>query len=464
MAEIYLARAPGLEGFEKLVALKRVLPHLVADERVVGMFLKEARLAATLRHPNIVHVFDIGMAEGSYFFAMEYVEGVDARTLFLQAADRGGIIPLEQALAIVIGVAAGLHHAHEQVGTDGRPLGIVHRDVSPSNLLVSYEGSVKVADFGIAKAAAFGDTRTRSLRGKLAYMSPEQCQSAPLDRRSDVFSLGTVLYELTTGRRLFRDESEFVTMRRIVEEDAPPPSRIALGYPPDLERVVVKALRREPAERFQSAQELQLALEDLVRARRLVVSSVALGAYVHEVVPRRTTSTATAIEATRSATPDEPMRPAARAPAQHRRQRGAWWAAAVAGLGIAVATVLYFFREAPTIPPREPPAKEAPSPSELAQPSPAPAPEEPAPMPPPPAVEEPAAKSVPAESPVEAEPAAARAPGKRRPKHARPRKGSAGEKTVKAKPAAPPPPPPVPAEKPPTEKKPEWDLDSWYTR
>ncbi len=199
MAEIYLARVRGHAGFEKLVVLKRILPHIAEDPAFVKMFLDEARLAATLQHPNIADVYDVGSEGKFYFFTMEYIHGADARTVRLQAHRKSQPIPLMNALAIVHGTASALAYAHDKRGPDG-PLGLVHRDVSSSNILVSFDGAVKLVDFGIARATSReSKTRTGTLKGKIPYMSPEQCQNQPLDRRSDLFSLGVVLYELTVG-------------------------------------------------------------------------------------------------------------------------------------------------------------------------------------------------------------------------------------------------------------------------
>jgi serine/threonine protein kinase len=199
MAEIFLARVVGLEGFEKRVVLKSILAQHATDEEWVQMFLEEARLAATLQHPNIAQVFDVGRDRNVHFFTMEYVRGADVRRI-MKAAERRGGVPLEVAVAIVIGAAAGLHYAHDKTDDAGRPLGIVHRDVSPANVLVSEDGAVKVVDFGIAKAALRrAATRTGTIKGKAGWISPEQCRGDRLDRRSDIFALGILLYELTTG-------------------------------------------------------------------------------------------------------------------------------------------------------------------------------------------------------------------------------------------------------------------------
>ena len=197
MAELFLARATGIQGFEKLVVVKRILPEMARDTDYVEMFLEEARLAAGLHHSNIVQVYDIGEDEAAPFFAMEYLHGEDVRTLLRAAALRRARVPVEHALSIAIGVAAGLHHAHEKRDPDGRPLGIVHRDVSPHNVAVTFDGGVKLLDFGVAKTRRRASaTRHGTLKGKLGYMSPEQCRGDELDRRSDVFAVAILLWEL----------------------------------------------------------------------------------------------------------------------------------------------------------------------------------------------------------------------------------------------------------------------------
>jgi serine/threonine protein kinase len=289
MAELYLARASGLGGFNKLVALKRILPQYARSADFTAMFLDEARLAARIQHANVAQVYDIGRNEHGLYFTMEYVHGEDIRGIMNAALRRDGELPLEHALTIAIGAAAGLHAAHELVDDRGTLIGLVHRDVSPSNVLVSYGGCVKLIDFGVAKAAGRQtETRVGTLKGKLSYMSPEQCAGRPIDRRSDVFALGVVLYEMTTGTRLYRAEADYELMKRIVEDDAPPPTSRCADYPRELEDIVLRALRRDPAERYPSAQALQLDLEKLARHRRIHTSSVQLGAYIRELFPERT--------------------------------------------------------------------------------------------------------------------------------------------------------------------------------
>jgi hypothetical protein len=288
MAELHLARVAGIDGFEKIVVLKRILPQLAADAEFVRMFLDEARVSAALHHPNLVQVFDYGEASGSCFFTMEWVRGEDLAAVVSTAARRGEGLSLQNAVTIVVRVAEGLHHAHEARGSDGAPLGLVHRDVSPTNILVTYDGAVKLCDFGIAKAFALQARLTEGVvKGKSAYLSPEQCRGEALDRRSDVFSLGVVLYELTTGKRLFRGASDIEIRRQITDVDVPPPSQRIADYPPALEAIVLRALRRDRAERYATTLDMQLALEDFARDERLVLSSAQLGRWMEGLFPAK---------------------------------------------------------------------------------------------------------------------------------------------------------------------------------
>jgi len=288
MAELYLARTVGLEGFEKLVVIKRILPQLAANASFVTMFVNEARLAATLQHPNVAQVYDIGNDDGDYFFAMEYVHGEDLDRIALQAQQRNQGIPLDASLTLIAGLCAGLHYAHERIGPDGTPLSIVHRDVSPSNVLVSYDGSVKLVDFGIARATSRTTSAHGGLKGKIAYMSPEQCRAdVVLDRRSDIYSIGTLLYLLTTGRPPFSGETDYAILNQIVNVDAPPPRQFLPTYPESLERIVLRALARDPAQRYATALELQGALEDFAHENRLRVSPLVLARLMSTLFPAR---------------------------------------------------------------------------------------------------------------------------------------------------------------------------------
>ncbi len=287
MAEIFLARTTGIEGFEKVVVLKRILRKLALDRQCVRMFLQEAKLAAGLHHANIVQVYDVGQADGSYFFTMEYVHGVDVHALLPKPSLAIGRMPLEHAIWIVRESLAGLHHAHELRGASGEPLGLVHRDVSPSNVLVGFDGSVKLTDFGIAKATQRSDTRSGTLRGKLAYMSPEQCASELLDRRSDLFSFGAMLYQLTTGVLPFQAPGDYLLLRQIVEESPPSPREIMADYPVALERIVMRALAKSRSDRYQTARDMQEELEAFAHEHRMLQSPRALASYVERIAGER---------------------------------------------------------------------------------------------------------------------------------------------------------------------------------
>ncbi|HUS27428.1 MAG TPA: serine/threonine-protein kinase [Kofleriaceae bacterium] len=281
MAQIYLARQSGLGAFERHVVLKTILRERATDQRFVTMFLDEAKLAATLNHQNIAQVYEVDQADGAYFMAMEYVHGENARAILETTLRRGWTIPLELAVMIVSGAAAGLHHAHERRGKNGQPLNIVHRDVSPANIMVGYDGSVKVLDFGIAKAEERA-TKTvgGTIKGKYGYMSPEQCKGKPIDRRSDIFALGICLYELTTLRRAFKGNDDFETMKRIVAGDVLLPSVAVPGYPRELEAIVLTAMANDPNARFQSGQEMIEALDAFAVRAKLTGSNTAMGRFM----------------------------------------------------------------------------------------------------------------------------------------------------------------------------------------
>jgi serine/threonine-protein kinase len=284
MARIYVARTTGIGSFERHVVLKMILPERADDESAVQMFLDEARLAASLNHQNVAQVFEVGEDAGIHYLAMEYVHGQDLRAVLARAGSQGTRVPLDLALTVVAGAAAGLHHAHERRTGDGFPMGIVHRDVSPSNLMIGYDGAVKLLDFGIAKATMRSvETQSGIIKGKFAYMAPEQCRGRDVDRRSDVFSLGIILYEVTTQHRCFRADSDFETMHRIVTGDIVRPSRLVQGYPQALEAIVIKALAIDPTQRYQSAGEVLEAIELFAESTRLSLSTMALGRFMRDM-------------------------------------------------------------------------------------------------------------------------------------------------------------------------------------
>src|SRR5262245_15565369 len=256
MAEIWLATQSGIANFRRFVVIKKILSHLSEQESFVKMFLDEARTCAQLTHPNIVQIYDLGRVGTTYFIAMEYIAGENLAALAWRAMKRGTPLAPNYAARIICDSSKALHYAHQMRGNDGKPLEIVHRDVSPQNILVTYEGEVKVVDFGIAKAATKSEqTRTGMLKGKFSYMSPEQCMGQHLDQRSDVFALGIVLYEMVTGKRLFKHDSELMILEMITRRSVVPPSQVIKDIPKQLEAVIMKSLEKDLPARYQSAQE-----------------------------------------------------------------------------------------------------------------------------------------------------------------------------------------------------------------
>ena len=288
MAEIWLAQDRGPEG-PRLVVVKRILPGLADRRDLAEMFLDEAQLAAHLDHPNVVKIFEHGELDGDSFIAMELIEGENLRTVVRRAvaAGRPGM-PLPLAVRAIADSARGLHHAHSRVDADGRPLGIIHRDVSPQNLLVSYTGRVKVVDFGIAKAAtSLTETRTGVLKGKYPYMSPEQVMGRKIDARSDLFSLGVVLWELVCGDRLYRQSTDFLVMQAIVKEPPPPPSTVRDDVPRALDALVVRALAKDPRDRFPTSEAFARALDAFLERSGEAVGEADLAAFMHALLPDR---------------------------------------------------------------------------------------------------------------------------------------------------------------------------------
>ncbi len=284
MAEIFLARTQSSAGVERYVVLKRVHKHRATDIKFVHMFLDEARLASQLQHPNIAQVFDTGKLGDTYFFTMEYVHGETVRELLHRSYDVQRPIPIGCTLTIIAGAAAALQHAHDRVGHDGLPLGIVHRDVSPSNLIVSYEGNVKIVDFGVAKAAHRSvETQSGTVKGKMGYMAPEQCRGGAVDRRCDLFSLGIVMWELLVGERLFKRATDFESMEAVVSEPTPPPSSLRPEVPPTLDAVVLKLLAKAARDRYQTADEVLEALEAVATSTGNQISVAGVRRYLRDL-------------------------------------------------------------------------------------------------------------------------------------------------------------------------------------
>jgi serine/threonine protein kinase len=271
MAEVFRAKRRGVEGFEKVVAVKRILPHLSSNKDFLDMFVDEAKIVASLSHPNIAQIFDLGKIDDSYYIAMEFVEGHDLRSILTRARARGTLLGVDLAALIAAKVGAALEYAHRHRDDQGNELRIVHRDVSPQNILVSNEGEVKLVDFGIARAASKAShTDSGSLRGKLLYMSPEQAWGKSLDNRSDIFSLGGVFFEALTGHPLFSGNSEMSILERVREARFLTPSSLNPAVPIELEAVVTRALQKDPNERYQDAAEMLRDLDTYLRRRPAV--------------------------------------------------------------------------------------------------------------------------------------------------------------------------------------------------
>ncbi len=254
MAEIYKAKYRAEGGFEKTLVIKRILPHLANDEEFVSMFRDEARLTVRLSHANVVQVFDFGRINTDYFLAMEYVQGQNLRAVMKRCHELGATVPLAFALFTTIEIAKGLSYAHTRRDEQDREMGIVHRDITPSNILLSYEGEVKIADFGIAKAASRSSgTQAGMIKGKASYLAPEQVLGKPIDGRADVFALGAVLWEMLVGRKLFTGETDFEIMNRITATPISAPSEANATVPPEVDRVVMGALDRDPERRYPNA-------------------------------------------------------------------------------------------------------------------------------------------------------------------------------------------------------------------
>lgn len=357
MAELYLAKALGAEGFEKTVALKLVLPHLKDDAGFMEMFRHEASLSARLDHPNIGQVFDLGFDRGEYFIAMEYVHGRNVASLTREA----DAIPLDCALSIIAGACDALSHAHDLPADGGERITIVHRDVSPGNVLVRFDGIVKLVDFGIAKAlSGTKHTRTGTIKGKAGYMSPEQCRGLPLDRRSDVYCIGIMLYELTTGRRAFAGHADFTIMNAIISGDYTRPRDVDPRFPLQLEDIIVQALAVDRDERFPTTAAIREALDDFAANEGLSIGPPPLRRFLRDLlgdVPPPELQ----IDPTSPGDPAETTVSAMSAPKVRERNTPPWGAGrvlsyvAVAASAAGVATYLAW-NPSPTVPASTPAA------------------------------------------------------------------------------------------------------------
>jgi serine/threonine-protein kinase len=392
MATVHLGRVVGPAGFSRTVAIKKMHPHHAREPEFAAMFLDEARLAARIHHPNVIATLDVVAKSGDLFIVMEYVEGETLARLTRAAQAAGERVPQRIALAVLGGALSGLHAAHEATGERREPLSIVHRDVSPQNILVGVDGVTRVLDFGIAKAAArLESTRGGQVKGKLRYMSPEQIRRQPLDRRTDVYAAGVVLWEALAGRRLFSGEDPGAILHEILTSETPPPSLHAPDISPELDAIVLRALAHDPARRFGTAREMAEELERAAppatarelgswvethaaseltqRANRILeLESSTLAEIAPEALPPRRRTRAddpTAVEAVPPATPAEP-----------KRSRALFVIAAIVILGGALALIPFLRARAN---PSDPSAASAASVASAATPA-APSAPEPAPI------------------------------------------------------------------------------------
>jgi serine/threonine protein kinase len=326
MAEVFRAKAYGVEGFERLVAVKRILPNIAEDKEFIRMFVDEAKIAVQLNHANIAQIFDLGVVENSYYIALEHVHGRDLRAIFDRCRQKTEPMPIAQAAFVIMKVCEGLDYAHNKRDQSGRELNLVHRDVSPQNVLVSFEGEVKLIDFGIAKAAGKGSkTQAGILKGKFGYMSPEQVRGLPIDRRSDIFSCGIVLYELLTGERLFVGESDFSTLEKVRNVEILPPSTYNRRIPDELERIVLKALAKDVEDRYQNAIDLHDELQAFVYTAGEFYSRKDLAAWMKGTFAREIEEETAKLEAYRQIAPPptegKPRTTPPQAPAGRRTQQ-----------------------------------------------------------------------------------------------------------------------------------------------
>jgi len=269
MAEVFRASAPGLKGFDRVFVVKRIRPDKSDSPKFVQAFCEEARITALLHHPNIVQVYDFGQIDGAYFMVMEYLSGRDLSTIMRAIRARKGAMPPSVAVFVAREIARALHHAHTLVLPDGSPGGIVHRDVTPSNIMLLESGGVKILDFGIARAVEVArgpaaDGNPPRLAGKLSYLSPELVRGTAVDHRSDIFSLGVALWEMVAGQRLFATDNEDETLRNVLTQPIAEPSRRRDGIPAKLDAIVARALAREPADRYESAAAFADALDQFL--------------------------------------------------------------------------------------------------------------------------------------------------------------------------------------------------------
>ncbi|MEM1350040.1 MAG: serine/threonine-protein kinase [Myxococcota bacterium] len=285
MAEVFKANSTSMHGFQKLVAIKRVLPTLTKNDRFVRMFLDEAKISLHLNHTNCVHIFELGIADGTYFIVMEFVEGTNLKTIIETMARRREAMPIEYVTFVAIEILKGLSHAHNKSDLQGRPLVIVHRDISPPNVLVSREGEVKITDFGLAKAAVQAElTDPGVVKGKFGYLSPEAATGRPVDQRTDIFAVGIMLWEMLANQRLFLGKNDYETLKQVQSARIKPLSQFRTDIPHQLERIIARALSKDAERRYQDAESLVHDLAEFMYSYGRPVTSFSIANLVQEVL------------------------------------------------------------------------------------------------------------------------------------------------------------------------------------
>jgi serine/threonine protein kinase len=288
MAEVFRAESEGLHGFRKQVAIKRVLPHLSSKKKFISMFLDEARLSAQLTHSNCVQVFDIGVGDNAFFIVMEFVDGANLKATMEHLKKRGRDFPVEAAVHISLELCKGLAYAHELTDSNGAPLHIVHRDMSPPNVLITKHGEVKIVDFGLAKAnSQLEKSEPGIIKGKFSYLSPEAAMAQEVDARTDVFAVGIILWELLAGQRLFLGETDFQTVKKVQASVVPSISQINKRVPQELEHIIQRALAREPTQRYATARALGMDLSKFLFKHGVPVSTFDIGTLVQGAMRER---------------------------------------------------------------------------------------------------------------------------------------------------------------------------------
>ncbi|MGH7437869.1 MAG: serine/threonine protein kinase [Polyangiaceae bacterium] len=288
MAEVFRAESEGLQGFRKQVAIKRVLPNLSSKKKFISMFLDEARLSAQLSHSNCVQVFDIGVGDNAYFIVMEFVDGGNLKSIIEHIKKKGGDFPLECAVYICVEICKGLAYAHELTDSSGTPLHIVHRDMSPPNVLITKHGEIKIVDFGLAKAnSQIEKSEPGIIKGKFSYLAPEAAMGQDVDARTDIFAIGIMLWELLAGQRLFLGDTDFQTVKKVQAAVVPPISGINKKVPKDLETILTRSLAREPAARYQTAREFGIDLTRFLFKFGVPVSTFDVGKLVQGAMKER---------------------------------------------------------------------------------------------------------------------------------------------------------------------------------